>query len=43
MCAEGNWRSCHRRLIADALLARGWRVIHIGPDGRTEEHQPMLA
>jgi uncharacterized protein (DUF488 family) len=42
MCAEGSWRRCHRRLIADALLARGWRVIHIGPDGRTEEHQPLL-
>ena len=38
MCAEGDWRRCHRRLIADALLARGWRVSHIGPDGRTSEH-----
>jgi uncharacterized protein (DUF488 family) len=43
MCAEGSWRRCHRRLIADALLARGWRVIHVDPDGRTEEHQPTLA
>ena len=43
MCAEGSWRRCHRRLIADALVAGGWRVIHIGPDGRTEEHQPLLA
>jgi uncharacterized protein (DUF488 family) len=43
MCAEGSWRRCHRRLIADALVARGWRVIHIGPDGRMEEHQPLLA
>ena len=42
MCAEGSWRRCHRRLIADALTARDWLVIHIGPDGRTEEHQPML-
>jgi uncharacterized protein (DUF488 family) len=42
MCAEGNWRRCHRRLIADALTARGWLVIHIGPDSRIEEHQPML-
>lgn len=42
MCAEGDWRRCHRRLVADALTARGWRVIHIRPDGRTEEHQAAL-
>ena len=39
MCAEGEWRRCHRRLIADALVARGWRVLHIRPDGRPEEHR----
>ena len=39
MCAEGDWRRCHRRLIADALVVRGWRVIHIPPDGGSEEHQ----
>jgi uncharacterized protein (DUF488 family) len=39
MCAEGDWRRCHRRLIADALLIRGWRVVHIRPDGRREEHE----
>jgi uncharacterized protein (DUF488 family) len=39
MCAEGDWRRCHRRLIADALLVRGWRVAHIRPDGRCEEHR----
>jgi uncharacterized protein (DUF488 family) len=38
MCAEGDWRRCHRRLIADALTARGWRVLHVGSDGRLEEH-----
>jgi uncharacterized protein (DUF488 family) len=38
MCAEGDWRRCHRRLIADALLMRGWRVVHIRPEGRIEEH-----
>lgn len=42
MCAEGDWRRCHRRLISDALVGRGWRVIHIGPDGRDEDHQPTL-
>lgn len=43
MCAEGDWRRCHRRLISDALTDRGWRVVHIRPDGRTEEHQGVLA
>jgi uncharacterized protein (DUF488 family) len=38
MCAEGDWRRCHRRLIADALLVRGWRVMHIPPDGGDEVH-----
>ena len=42
MCAEGDWRRCHRRLISDALVSRGWRVIHIGPDGVLEEHVPTL-
>lgn len=38
MCAEAvPWR-CHRQLIADAALARGWRVLHIlGPD-RADPH-----
>jgi uncharacterized protein (DUF488 family) len=29
MCAEGNPYRCHRRLIADALVVRGIRVVHI--------------
>lgn len=38
MCAEGHPSRCHRRLIADALDARGRRVVHLLPDGRREEH-----
>jgi len=34
MCAEAVWWRCHRRIIADYLLARGARVLHILPDGR---------
>lgn len=30
MCAEAQWWRCHRRLIADALTVRGWRVMHLG-------------
>ena len=39
MCAEAWWVRCHRRLIADALVARGWRVLHLGSNGRLEEHE----
>lgn len=39
MCAEAMWFRCHRRLISDALLVRGWRVLHIGSDGRLTEHE----
>lgn len=39
MCAEAAWQQCHRRLLSDALVARGWRVRHIGPDGALSEHQ----
>jgi len=29
MCAEALWWQCHRRLIADQLLATGHEVLHI--------------
>jgi uncharacterized protein (DUF488 family) len=29
MCAEGNPFRCHRSLVADALMARGIRAVHI--------------
>ena len=29
MCAEAVWWRCHRRIIADYLLSRGERVMHI--------------
>jgi uncharacterized protein (DUF488 family) len=38
MCAEAHPSRCHRRLIADALLARGWPVVHILSGGREQEH-----
>ncbi len=35
MCAEADWRRCHRRIIADYLLAAGAEVVHIlGPGAR---------
>ena len=36
MCAEAVWWRCHRRIIADYLLIRGWKVIHLMGEGRTE-------
>lgn len=39
MCAEASWIRCHRRLVADALTARGWRVLHLGANGKLEEHE----
>lgn len=32
MCAEADWRNCHRQLIADRLLAEGHDVRHIMKD-----------
>ena len=29
MCAEAKWWQCHRQLIADAVVARGFEVRHI--------------
>jgi uncharacterized protein (DUF488 family) len=39
MCAEALWWRCHRMLISDALLARGWRVRHIGAAATPEDHR----
>jgi uncharacterized protein (DUF488 family) len=39
MCAEALWWRCHRRLIADALVVRGWRVEHLGIGGGRAVHE----
>jgi uncharacterized protein (DUF488 family) len=36
MCSEAVWWRCHRRIIADHLLARGETVFHIMGEGRLE-------
>ncbi len=36
MCAEAVWWRCHRRIVADYLVARGRRVDHIMGLERTE-------
>jgi uncharacterized protein (DUF488 family) len=51
MCAEADRHRCHRRHIADAVVARGGRVTHLldggpqehvfHPDGRIEDGWPV--
>jgi uncharacterized protein (DUF488 family) len=36
MCAEAVWWRCHRRIIADHLIARGESVFHIMGSDRVE-------
>jgi uncharacterized protein (DUF488 family) len=36
MCAEAVWWQCHRRLITDYMLARGWTVVHILSAGQQQ-------
>ena len=39
MCAETLWWRCHRRIIADYLLAAGEAVFHILGPGDVEQAQ----
>jgi uncharacterized protein (DUF488 family) len=39
MCAESLWWRCHRRLLADALVAAGAEVRHIMDGPRLEQHR----
>ena len=38
MCSEALWWRCHRRLIADRLVAAGDTVCHIDARGRATPH-----
>jgi uncharacterized protein (DUF488 family) len=38
MCAEAQWWRCHRRLLSDALLVRGWEVVHLDGRGGADPH-----
>jgi uncharacterized protein (DUF488 family) len=39
MCAETPWQRCHRRLIAELLVARGNEVVHLIRPGKRESHR----
>lgn len=38
LCAESLWWRCHRRLIADQLVARGGTVYHIRDESTVDRH-----
>jgi uncharacterized protein (DUF488 family) len=38
MCAESLWWKCHRRMLADALVAVGVEVVHIMEGGKLTPH-----
>ncbi len=38
MCAEAIHSRCHRWLISDALVARGWSVLHMRDERAPAEH-----
>jgi uncharacterized protein (DUF488 family) len=40
MCAEAVWWRCHRRIIADYLLAAGFEVVHILGPGKLTPATP---
>lgn len=39
VCAETLWWRCHRRLIADHLVARGHEVVHLLGPGQSQPHR----
>ncbi|MDX1660208.1 MAG: DUF488 domain-containing protein [Gemmatimonadota bacterium] len=39
LCAELLWWQCHRRLIADQLVARGGTVYHVRDESRVDPHR----
>jgi uncharacterized protein (DUF488 family) len=38
MCSEALWWKCHRALVSDYLKTRGWKVIHIQDESKSQEH-----
>lgn len=39
LCAETLWWQCHRRLVSDALVARGIDVVHLMAPGKHMAHE----
>ncbi|HQW12780.1 MAG TPA: DUF488 domain-containing protein [Saprospiraceae bacterium] len=39
MCSEAVWWRCHRSMVSDFLMAKGWKVLHIMGIGKSQEHR----
>jgi uncharacterized protein (DUF488 family) len=39
MCAETPWQRCHRRLISELLVARGYDVVHLIRPRERDRHR----
>jgi uncharacterized protein (DUF488 family) len=42
MCAEADWKQCHRSLISGFLFRAGWEVNHISGIAQSEPHMLLL-
>lgn len=38
-CAERLWWQCHRRVLSDLMLVRGWEVVHLLDPGKSARHE----
>ena len=38
ICSEDVWWRCHRSMVSDYLKWKGWKVLHIMAENRSEEH-----
>ena len=38
MCSEAVWWRCHRSLVSDHLKWKGWKVLHMMGEGKSQEH-----
>jgi uncharacterized protein (DUF488 family) len=43
MCAEADYRRCHRSLLSDAATVRQWEVVHLIDSERSEPHRMSAA
>ena len=39
VCAERLWWQCHRRVLSDLMLVRGWTVVHLLEPGKSAPHR----
>ncbi|MBF0693821.1 MAG: DUF488 domain-containing protein [Flavobacterium sp.] len=39
MCSEAVYWRCHRSMVSDYLMARGWNVVHIMGKGKSQPHK----